>query len=161
MVQYSEDSISVFPKLSSNDDWLQQWQGLALPVLPPTTLDTGGIERFLAKENSGKILKVSHFHLEFSLDENYDEIEHSQPILSEFPDSFRDLSRLLKADSENSNESLWTCLICLLFLSSGNPKSTWLAFKLFPKISLAENLSLPPVRSTPIYIQNLFLCWVH
>ena len=37
MVQYSEESISSFPKLNSNDDWLQQHQGLALLVLPPTT----------------------------------------------------------------------------------------------------------------------------
>jgi len=39
----------------------------------------------------GKILKVSHFNLGFSLDENHDEIKHSHSILSEFLDSYRDL----------------------------------------------------------------------
>jgi len=42
---------------------------------------TGGIERFSVKENSGKILKVSHSCLGFSLDEKHDEIEHSHSIL--------------------------------------------------------------------------------
>ena len=37
---------------------------------------TGGIEKFSAKENLGKILKVSHFYLGFSPYENNDEIRH-------------------------------------------------------------------------------------
>jgi len=57
---------------------------------------TGGIEIFSAKEILGKILKVSHFDLEFSLDENHDEIEHSHSILSQFSDSNRDLSKGFK-----------------------------------------------------------------
>jgi len=36
-----------------------------IPVTPPGTC-TGGIERFLAKENFRKILKVSHFYSGFS-----------------------------------------------------------------------------------------------
>jgi len=53
-----------------------------------------------------KILKVSHFYLAFSQDENHYEIEHSHSILSEFSVSFRDLSRFSVANSENSNETL-------------------------------------------------------
>ena len=67
---------------------------------------TGGITKFSAKENFRNILKVSHFYLAFSLDENHDEIEHYHSILSEFLLSFRDLSRFSEADSENSNETL-------------------------------------------------------
>lgn len=36
MEPYSESAANTF-KLNSNDDWLRQRQGLALPVLPPTT----------------------------------------------------------------------------------------------------------------------------
>lgn len=36
MEPYSENAANAF-KLSANDDWLRQRQGLALPVLPPTT----------------------------------------------------------------------------------------------------------------------------
>jgi len=68
--------------------------------------NTGGIEGFLGKKIFGKISQVGNFWLVFSPDENHDEIEHSHSILSEFSDSFRDLSRLTKADSEKSNESL-------------------------------------------------------
>jgi len=68
--------------------------------------DTGGIERFSAQETFRKILKVSHFYLAFSLDENYDEIEHSHSILSEFPDSYRDLSSFSESDSQNFDETL-------------------------------------------------------
>ena len=35
---------------------------------------TGGIERLLANEIFGKIFKVSHFYLGFSLDENHDKL---------------------------------------------------------------------------------------
>ena len=70
------------------------------------SVDTGGITKFSATENLRKILKVSHFYLAFSLDEDHDEIEHYHSILSEFSESFRDLSRVSKANSENSNETL-------------------------------------------------------
>jgi hypothetical protein len=36
MEPYSETAANTF-KLNSNDDWLRKRQGLALPVLPPTT----------------------------------------------------------------------------------------------------------------------------
>jgi len=67
---------------------------------------TGGITRFSARENFRKILKVGHFYLAFSQDENHDEIEQYHSILSEFLVSFRDLSRFSEANSENSNETL-------------------------------------------------------
>jgi len=67
---------------------------------------TEGIERFSANENFGKILKVSHFYLGFSPNENHDEIKYSHSILSQFLDSYRALSKFLKSDSENSNETL-------------------------------------------------------
>ncbi|KAG6888414.1 hypothetical protein C0992_008530 [Termitomyces sp. T32_za158] len=38
MEPYSEHAATVFCKLSASDDWLHRCQGLALPVLPPTTL---------------------------------------------------------------------------------------------------------------------------
>jgi len=41
---------------------------------------SGGIERISANENLGKFLKVSHFYLGFSLNENHDEIKHSHSI---------------------------------------------------------------------------------
>jgi len=66
---------------------------------------TRGVERFSANENFGKILKVSYFYLGFSLDENHNGIKHSLSILSEFLDSYRVLSKFLKSDSENSNET--------------------------------------------------------
>jgi len=46
--------------------------------------ETGGIEKFSAKENLGKILKVSHFYLGFSPYENNDEIGHSYRGVLEF-----------------------------------------------------------------------------
>jgi len=67
---------------------------------------TGDIERFSAKETSERNLNVSHFHLSFSLDENHDYIEHSHSILSGFSDSYRDLSRFSKSNSENIAETL-------------------------------------------------------
>jgi len=67
---------------------------------------TGGITKFPVKENFRKILKVSHFYLAFSQDENHDEIEHYHSILSDFSVSFRELSRFSEANSENSNETL-------------------------------------------------------
>jgi len=45
---------------------------------------TRGIERFSAEENLGKILKVSHFYLGFSLYENNDGIRHSYRGMLEF-----------------------------------------------------------------------------
>jgi hypothetical protein len=38
MEPYSDAAAQLF-KLNSSDDWLQKWQGLALPALPPTTLE--------------------------------------------------------------------------------------------------------------------------
>ena len=67
---------------------------------------TGGITKFSAKENFRKILKVSHFYLAFSLDENHEETEHYHSILSEFSVSFRDISMFLEANSEKSSETL-------------------------------------------------------
>jgi len=40
--------------------------------------NTGGIETFLAKENSQKISKVSHLYLQISANKNNNEIKHSQ-----------------------------------------------------------------------------------
>jgi len=60
---------------------------------------TGVITKFSAKENSRKILKVSHFYLAFSQDKKHNEIEHYHSILSEFSVSFRDLSRFSEANS--------------------------------------------------------------
>jgi len=60
---------------------------VSLPLGPscwkgPRSYYTGGITKFSAKENFRKILKVSHFYLAFSPDENHDEIEHYHSILS-------------------------------------------------------------------------------
>jgi len=45
---------------------------------------TGGIERFSAKKNFRKNLKVSHFYLGFSPNKNINEIKHSQRVSSDF-----------------------------------------------------------------------------
>ena len=58
---------------------------------------TGGIEKFSTKENSRKILKLSHFYLVFSPNKNNDEIKHSQRVSLEFLDQ----------DLENFNETLY------------------------------------------------------
>jgi len=50
---------------------------------------TGGITKFLAKENFRKILKVSHFSLGFSLDEKCNKIKTSQRVSPEFSYSYR------------------------------------------------------------------------
>ena len=50
---------------------------------------TGDIEKFSVKENFRKILKVSHFYLEFSCNKNHDKITHSHRIFSEFSGSYR------------------------------------------------------------------------
>jgi len=50
---------------------------------------TGGIEKFSAKENFGKILKVSHFYLGFSWNEGHNKIKHSYQVSSEFSESYR------------------------------------------------------------------------
>jgi hypothetical protein len=39
MEPYSDAAAQLF-KLNSSDDWLRKWQGLALPALPPTTLES-------------------------------------------------------------------------------------------------------------------------
>jgi len=53
---------------------------LSILSLVPPPRNTGGIERFSAKENFQKILKVSHFYLGFSANKNNDEIKHSQRV---------------------------------------------------------------------------------
>ena len=45
---------------------------------------TGGIKKFSCKENFGKILKVSHFSLGFSLNKNNTENKHFQRVLLDF-----------------------------------------------------------------------------
>jgi len=47
-------------------------------------IDTGGVKRFSCKENFGKILKISHFSLGFSLNKNNNEIKHLQRVLLDF-----------------------------------------------------------------------------
>jgi len=58
--------------------------GLNLAVCPSQrrkcVSGTGGIERFSAQECFGKILKVSHFNLRFSLDINNNQIKPSQRV---------------------------------------------------------------------------------
>ena len=56
---------------------------------------TGGIERFSAKENFRKILKVSHFDLGSSPNKNNNKIKYSQWVSLNF----------LYPDCENSNET--------------------------------------------------------
>jgi hypothetical protein len=63
MEPYNEDAAVKYNKLSSNENWLRKRQGLALPALPPTTLEAckyffSKIRHFaaLASENGhGKI----------------------------------------------------------------------------------------------------------
>jgi len=45
---------------------------------------TEGIKKVSFKENFGKILKVSHFHLSFSLNKNNKEIKYFQRVLLDF-----------------------------------------------------------------------------
>jgi len=52
------------------------------------------MEKFPALENFGKMLKVSHFYLGFSLDKNNNQIKHSQSVLLEF--SELDFETLIK-----------------------------------------------------------------
>jgi len=57
---------------------------------------TGGMEKFSAKQNFRKTLKVSHFCLGFFPNENNNEIKHSQRVLLNF----------LDPDLENTSEIL-------------------------------------------------------
>ena len=68
---------------------------------------TGGITKFLAKENFRKILKASHFALGFSLDETCDEIKTSHRVSLEFSYSYRVLGVDSggRPESEGSEES--------------------------------------------------------
>ena len=50
---------------------------------------TGGITKFSAKEIFRKILKVSHFSLRFSLNEECDKIKTSDRVSPEFSYSYR------------------------------------------------------------------------
>ena len=56
--------------------------------------NTGGIEKFSAKENFRKILNISHFYSGFSLKKNHNEIKHSQKVSLDFLDS--NLETLIK-----------------------------------------------------------------
>jgi len=50
---------------------------------------TRDIEKFSAKENFRKILKVSHFYLVFLWNENNDKMNQSHIVFSEFSGSYR------------------------------------------------------------------------
>ena len=67
---------------------------------------TGGITKFLAKENFRKILKVSHFSLGFSLDEKCDEIKTSHRVSLEFSYSYRVSLVFSRSGSKISNKPL-------------------------------------------------------
>jgi len=64
---------------------------------------TGGIEKFLAKENFRKILNVSHFYSGFSLNKNHNQIKHSNRVTLEFSDSYRVSLKFSRSWSKNSN----------------------------------------------------------
>jgi len=68
--------------------------------------NTGGIERFSAREIFEKILKVSHFYLGFSLHKNNNQIKHIQRVSLEFSElASENLDKSLK-DTENSDKML-------------------------------------------------------
>jgi len=69
-------------------------------------LGTGSIEEFSVNKNIRKILKVSHFYLEFSWNENYNKIQHSQRVSSEISDSHRVSLEFSRFWSKKSNEIL-------------------------------------------------------
>ena len=62
--------------------------------------------KIFSQGNLGKILKVCHFYLGFHLHENHDGIEYSHSILTELSDFCRVLSKFLKSNSQNSDETL-------------------------------------------------------
>jgi len=67
---------------------------------------TGGIERSSAREIFGKILKVSHFYLGFSLYKNNNQIKHIHRVSLEFSElASENLDKSLK-DTENSDKML-------------------------------------------------------
>ena len=100
--------------------------------------DTRSITNFSAKENFGKILKVSHFPLEFSLDEKCAKIKTSHRDSSEFSHSYRVSLVFSRPGSKISNKTLWEYINSLLFLPGENPKGKWLNCKNLPKFFLAE-----------------------
>jgi len=68
---------------------------------------TGGIKKFLAKENFQKILKVSHFYLGFLVTQNNNEIKHSQRVSLDFFSPNGENSNLIPYEPENSEKILW------------------------------------------------------
>jgi len=110
---------------------------------------TSGIEKFSAKKNIRKFLKVSHFCLGFSPNKNINEIKHSQRFLLAFLDPDLGNSDEILYEPENSDETLWECLILLWFSFHENHKEKWLTFKIFLKFSLTENSSMSPVIAQP------------
>jgi len=83
---------------------------------------TGGIERFSTMENFRKILKVSHFYLEFSWNENHNKIKYSHQVSSKFSGPYRVPLEFQGLCPKKPNETLRECLISLLFLSGENHK---------------------------------------
>jgi len=69
-------------------------------------ISTGVIGRFSANENVRKIRKVSHFYLEFSWNENYNKLKHSQRVSSEFSASHRVSLEFSRVGPEIFNETL-------------------------------------------------------
>jgi len=67
---------------------------------------TGCIERFSANKNIRKILKVSHFHFNFSWSENSNKIKYSKRVSSEFSGSHRVSLEFSRFESKKSNETL-------------------------------------------------------
>ena len=97
--QHSDPSTHIFPSSSH--------------LKSHPTPDTGGIEKFSAKENFGKILKVSHFNLGFSSNKNHNEIKHSQRVSLIFLDSNLEYSNETICEPENPDENLLEYLILL------------------------------------------------
>ena len=62
---------------------------------------------FSAKENFRKILKVSHFYLEFLPNKNNDEFKFSQRVSSDSLDSDPENSNKTQYKPKNSDETLW------------------------------------------------------
>jgi len=87
-----------------------------------TALFTGGIEKFSAKENLRKILKVSHLYLSFSSNKNHNEIKHSQRGSLDFLDPNLENSNETLCEPEKSNETLLDYLILLWFSLHENSK---------------------------------------
>jgi len=67
---------------------------------------TGSITKFSAKEIFGKILKVSHFSLGFSLDEKCDKIKTSHRVSPEVSYSYRVSLVFSRSGSKISDKTL-------------------------------------------------------